>query len=142
MDRGRESDLVCLALCIVLASVPHGMAVCESERHGLDGWSTVWIKQMRCSSAVQPSGVFLVVLLCCWPKAGSAVAWGVLQAAARAGAIEKGGRGLFGAGLCVGVEWRRLCPGAKSGSSARERRGSGKCFVVGLYFQWHQEEKK
>lgn len=90
---------MCLALCKVFDSVPpHDMIVRATERRGLDGWSQVWLKQMRCSGALQqPGGVF--VLARCWPKAGSAFAEGLLQDAAWAGAIEKREGGCLEQGL-------------------------------------------
>lgn len=135
---GARKGTLCAWLCAKSLTVfPHAIIVCASERRGWDGWSTVWIRQMRCGGALQqPSGVF--VLPWCWPEAGSAFAQGLLQDAAWAGAIEKSGRGQFAAGLGVGVGWRWLSPGTKRGCSAGERRGRGKCFVTGLYLHWHK----
>lgn len=82
-------------------------------------------------------GCFL--FLCYWPKASDVSAKGLLQDDAWECAVGKSGQGLFGAGLGVGIEWRRLWPVPKSGCSASETRGSGDClFVICIYFLWHK----
>lgn len=80
----------------------------------------------------------MFLFLCCRPKCSNVFPKRLLQDGAWAGGIGKSGQGLFGAGLGVGVEWRVLWPGAKSGCGARDTRGSGKRCVIGLYFVWHK----
>lgn len=137
MDGGRGSDLVCLDLCKVFDNVPPAILVCMSERHGLDGWSPVWMKLIRCSGFSQPSGAFIFAMLA---KGWQCVCQGVAARSCLGRCHWEELAGLFGAGFVVGVEWRRLCPGSQSGCSASETRGSGEyLFVTGLYFLWHKE---
>lgn len=51
--RDRGSDLVCLDLCKGFDAVPHDLLASASEIHGLDGWSTAWLKVMSCSVSFQ-----------------------------------------------------------------------------------------
>lgn len=57
----------------------------------MDGWSTLWIKQMSCSGAFQPSPVFIFVVLWCWANAGNVFPKRFLHKPAWAGGSEKSG---------------------------------------------------
>ena len=44
VDKERATDVFHLDLCNVFDNVPHDILVANLEKNGLDGWTTLWIR--------------------------------------------------------------------------------------------------